>query len=87
MISKKKVAGLIKERIEELDNGLFIVSLSISPANAIYVEIDKYEGNVSMSDCMSVSRNVEHNLDRESEDFELHVSSAGLDKGLRVLPQ
>ena len=69
MISKKKVAGLIKERIEELDNGLFIVSLSISPANAIYVEIDKYEGNVSMSDCMSVSRNIEHNLYRESEDF------------------
>jgi ribosome maturation factor RimP len=36
---------------------------------------------------MSVSRNVEHNLDREQEDFELHVSSAGLDKPFRVLPQ
>ena len=36
---------------------------------------------------MSVSRNVEHNLDREQEDFELHVSSAGLDKGLRVIAQ
>ncbi|MBL4862889.1 MAG: ribosome assembly cofactor RimP, partial [Crocinitomicaceae bacterium] len=87
MISKKKVAGLIKERIEELDNGLFIVSLNISPANGIYVELDKYEGNVSVKDCMSVSRNVEHNLDREEQDFELHVSSAGLDKGLRVYPQ
>lgn len=87
MISKKKVAGLIKERIAELDNGLFIVHLNISPSNVINVEIDKYEGNVSMSDCMSVSRNVEHNLDREEHDFELHVSSAGLDKGLRVLPQ
>jgi ribosome maturation factor RimP len=36
---------------------------------------------------MSVSRNIEHNLDRESEDFELHVSSAGLDKPFRVLAQ
>jgi ribosome maturation factor RimP len=36
---------------------------------------------------MSVSRNVEHNLDREQEDFELHVSSAGLDKPFRVLAQ
>jgi ribosome maturation factor RimP len=36
---------------------------------------------------MSVSRNVEHNLDREEQDFELSVSSAGLDKGLRVFPQ
>jgi ribosome maturation factor RimP len=36
---------------------------------------------------MSVSRNVEHNLDREVEDFELHVSSAGLDRPLRVHAQ
>lgn len=71
----------------ELDNGLFIVHLNVSESGIINVEIDKYEGNVSMKDCMSVSRNVEHNLDREEEDFELHVSSAGLDRGLRVLPQ
>ena len=73
--------------MDELDNGLFIVHLNISAANIIHVEIDKYVGNVSMMDCMSVSRNVEHNLDREDDDFELHVSSAGLDRGLRVLPQ
>lgn len=87
MISKKKVAGLIYERIEELDNGLFVVSLNISTSNQISVELDKHVGGVSVKDCMSVSRNVEHNLDREEEDFELHVSSAGLDKGLRVFAQ
>lgn len=87
MISKKTVAKLIKERIAELDNGLFIVSLNISPANFINIELDKYEGNVAVADCMSVSRNVEHNLDREDADFQLSVSSAGLDKGLRVYPQ
>ena len=32
---------------------------------------------------MSVSRNIEHNLDRDETDFELHVSSAGLDKPFR----
>ena len=87
MISKKKVEGLIHERIAELDNGLFIVSLTISTSNVINVELDKYEGNVSVDDCIRVSRNVEHNLDREEVDFELSVSSAGLDKGLRVFPQ
>lgn len=87
MISKKKVEALILERIAELDNGLFIVSLAISPTNVINVELDKYEGNVSVDDCIRVSRNVEHNLDREETDFELSVSSAGLDKGLRVFPQ
>lgn len=87
MISKKKVKQLINERIEELDNGLFIVELWISASNQIKVEIDKYEGNVSVDDCIRVSRNVEHNLDREEEDFELSVSSAGLDKPLRVYAQ
>ncbi|MFK7786885.1 MAG: ribosome assembly cofactor RimP [Crocinitomicaceae bacterium] len=87
MISKKKVKQLVNERIEELDNGLFIVDLRISSSNQINVELDKYEGNVSVDDCIRVSRNVEHNLDRDEQDFELHVSSSGLDKGLRVFAQ
>lgn len=87
MISKSKVTELIDERIAELDNGLFVVSLSISSSNSILVELDKHEGGVSVKDCISVSRNIEHNLDREEEDFELSVTSAGLDKGLRVFPQ
>lgn len=87
MISKKKVKQLINERIEELDNGLFIVDLRISSSSQINVELDKYEGNVSVDDCIRVSRNVEHNLDREEEDFELSVSSAGLDKPFRVFAQ
>ena len=44
-------------------------------------------GGVTVTDCVSVSRNVEHNLDRDEEDFELHVSSAGLDKPLRHINQ
>jgi len=87
MIKKKIVEALIAERIAELDNGLFVVELNISATNVIAVEIDKHEGSVSVSDCMSVSRNVEHNLDREEQDFEITVSSAGLDKPFRVLPQ
>ncbi|MES2798489.1 MAG: ribosome assembly cofactor RimP [Bacteroidota bacterium] len=87
MISKELVIELATERMNELDNGLFIVELTISASNFIHLEIDKHEGGVSVKDCVSVSRNIEHNLDREEEDFELEVSSAGLDKPLRVLPQ
>jgi ribosome maturation factor RimP len=87
MISKKLVEELVNERIAELDNGLFIVDIAISKSNSISVEIDKHVGGVSVKDCISVSRNVEHNLDREEQDFELHVSSAGIDRPLRVLPQ
>ena len=87
MIEKSKVVGFIDERISELNNGLFVVSLTITTKNKINVELDKLEGNVSVSDCVSVSRNIEHNLDREEQDFELSVSSAGLDNGLRVYSQ
>lgn len=87
MITKKRVTELAEERIKERDNGLFIVDLTISPKNVIRLELDKYEGGVTVEDCVSVSRNIEHNLDREAADFELHVSSAGLDKPLRVHAQ
>lgn len=87
MISKAQVEQLIDERIAELNNGLFVVDLSISSSNVISVELDKYKGGVSVEDCIAVSRNIEHNLDREKQDFELNVSSAGLDRPLRVLPQ
>lgn len=87
MISKQKVKELAEERIKDRDERLFIVELTISSSNVIRLELDKTEGNVSIEDCMSVSRNIEHNLDREDDDFELHVSSAGLDKPLRVHAQ
>lgn len=87
MISKELVRKLAQERIDELDRDLFIVDISITPSMVISLEIDKSSGSVAIDDCVSVSRNVEHNLDREEVDFELHVSSAGLDKPLRVLPQ
>ena len=87
MINKEKVIALVEERMNELNNGLYIVELTISSANSIHVEIDKMVGGVTVTDCVSVSRNVEHNLDRDEEDFELHVSSAGLVKPLRHINQ
>jgi ribosome maturation factor RimP len=83
MLDKNIIKSLAEERMNELNNGLYIVELTISSSNVISLEIDKLKGGVSVEDCISVSRNIEHNLDREQEDFELHVSSAGLDKPLR----
>ncbi|RUA24483.1 MAG: ribosome assembly cofactor RimP [Bacteroidetes bacterium] len=75
MISKKKVLELIEERIEGTD--IFIVDVDISAGNKISITLDADEG-LSIEKCMSVSRNVEHNLDREEEDFSLEVTSFGL---------
>lgn len=87
MIDKKKVRKLAEERIAERDELLYIVDITIGGGNQILVELDRTEGAVSIEDCIAISRNIEHNLDREVEDFSLEVSSAGITKPFRVLQQ
>lgn len=84
MITSTQIQELISEKLQ--DNNCFIVHLDVKPGNNIQLEIDSPEG-VSIKDCIEFSRQIEHNLDRETEDFELHVSSPGLDKPLRVFQQ
>ena len=78
---------MAEERIAERDPALYIVEINVSAGNHISVELDRESGSVSIDDCVSVSRNIEHNLDREEEDFSLEVSSAGIDQPLRVVKQ
>lgn len=87
MIQKDLVRKLAQERIDERFPEVFIVDISISAKNSINVDLDKEGSYVSIEECMAISRNIEHNLDREEQDFELQVSSAGLDKPFRVLKQ
>ena len=60
MISKNKVVELANDRIVELDNGCYLVDVTISSTNSILVEIDGASSGVSVNDCISVSRNIEH---------------------------
>ncbi len=87
MIAKKEIIRLAQERIDELNNGNYLVDVNISSKNAINVRMDNLQGGVSVKDCVSVSRNIEHNLDREQEDFELQVSSPGIDQPFMVHQQ
>lgn len=79
--------GLIKKLVEEeLGEGMFLVGVSVSKTNVVNVFIDGMEG-VSIDQCVAVSRKIESNLDRETEDFELLVSSAGLGQPFKVIQQ
>jgi len=84
MIAVKEVENLIQEAIE--GTTIFLISCEISAGNQIKVLIDNEE-DTSIKDCMKVSRGIEHNLDREREDFELSVSSPGLSEPFRVHKQ
>lgn len=80
MITENTIRKLIAEKIEGTD--YYILSVEIKPGNNIVVELEN-SGPVSITDCVDISRQIEHNLDREAEDFSLQVSSPGLDKPLR----
>lgn len=86
-MNKQKIQDLLREILEEKSGeGLFEVSVSVSPKNEIKVYIDGMQG-VGIDQCVEISRYIENRLDREEEDFELTVSSAGLDQPLRVPAQ
>ena len=84
MISESKIKDLINARIGGTD--LFLVDIKIDSSNKIIVLLDGFNG-VGINDCVSISRDVENNLDRDQGDFELQVSSAGLDMPLKVKQQ
>ncbi len=72
---KDKVKTLLNEALDQ-DESLFLIDFSMGADNGISVVLDGDNG-VSVQDCMKVSRAIEHNLDREEEDFSLTVTSAG----------
>ncbi len=73
-----------KEDFEDSD--IFLTDIKISTDNRITILIDSFEG-IKIKDCIILSKKVEENLDREKEDFELVVSSAGLDNPLKIRKQ
>ena len=75
MIDKKIVEQLVDQWLEGKE--YFLTDLTVSPDNRIVVEIDHEEG-VWIEDCVELSRFIESGLDRETEDFELEVGSAGI---------
>ncbi len=83
MIDKAKIISLVKEQLEDK---MFLVDIKVNERNVIDVFIDSFDG-LPISQCVAISRHVEHSLDREEEDFELHVSSPGLTEGFKVKEQ
>lgn len=66
--------------------GLFLVDLTVSPSNEINVEVDSAEG-VDIDSCAAITRAVEAVFDRDVEDYELEVGSAGLTSPLKIRAQ
>ena len=84
MIEKSVIASFVDEWLVGKD--YFLVDVNVTPDNRIVVEIDHAEG-VWIEDCVELSRFIESHLNRDEEDFELEVGSAGIGQPFKVLQQ
>lgn len=84
MISKEKIKSIAEVRIKEL--GGYLVDVKVNTSNVITIYIDRVEG-VSVDHCLDISKYIEERFDRDIEDYELTVCSAGLDKAFLVTEQ
>ena len=81
MTFKEKINDLIEAALSDKAD-LFLIECSISADHHIRILLDGDQG-VSLKTCIEISRYIEHNLDRETEDFSLEVASAGVGNPLQ----
>jgi ribosome maturation factor RimP len=84
MIDKEIIRRLVEDKLAASAN--YLVDVLVNPDNLIVVEIDNDEA-VSIDDCVELSHYIEANLNREVEDYELEVGSAGLTAPFKILRQ
>ena len=84
MIDKKQIIEIVEHEIADSD--LFLVDVSVSSGNTISVVVDSFQG-VPIITCIELSKAIEGNFDREIEDFELQVASAGIGQAFQVRKQ
>jgi ribosome maturation factor RimP len=84
MPDKENIIAIIKELLADTDK--FLVDIIIQPVNRISVFVDGDQG-VTIDDCKKISRFLEQKLSEDQEDFELNVSSPGLDRPLKLMRQ
>ena len=84
MIDRTKIEKSAREYIH--GTGIFLVAVKVSSANKITIVADKKEG-ITIEECALLHRHIDKDLDRDIEDFELQVSSPGLDMPFMVIEQ
>lgn len=81
MLNRDIIIDWVNEVLEGTDR--FVVDVVIKNDDLIMVFLDA-DSSLTIDHCVEVSRHIESNLNRDEEDFELRVSSAGLDHPLSL---
>lgn len=84
MIDKQLIIDAVEKAIKDSD--IFLVDVKVTPDNNITVEIDNPTG-IDIDTCSRITRAIESEVDRDVEDYELEVGSAGLTAPFKVKGQ
>jgi ribosome maturation factor RimP len=84
MIDKALLEQTVIEAMAGTD--LFLVDITVGSDNRIVVEVDSATG-VDIDICAAINRAIEAKFDRDVEDYELEVGSAGLTSPFKVRAQ
>ena len=84
MILKDEISKIAEIKANEL-NG-YIVDVTVNTSNDIVVYFDSKEG-VKIDQCVSISRFINENFDKEVQDYALTVCSPGLTSPFKVKNQ
>lgn len=84
MIEKNKIEKLVNEFIKGTD--IFLVVINVNNANRIRVFADTRKG-ITIDECAELHRHIEKHLDRNNEDYELQISSPGINMPFSVIEQ
>lgn len=84
MIDKKELETFVEKQLDGTE--YFLTDLKVSAANEITVEIDSMTPG-DIDECIKLTRAIEGAFDRDVEDYELEVGTAGLTSPLKVKRQ
>lgn len=84
MIDKQLLTATVDDAIAGTD--IFVVDIKVSPDNSIVVELDSPEG-LDIDTCAEITRKIEAAFDRDVEDYDLEVGSAGITAPFKVRGQ
>jgi ribosome maturation factor RimP len=83
-MDKSQIKQVITEYLKGSD--IFLVEVEVKSGNNILVEID-HDNGISIEDCVKLTKYIESKFNREEEDYELEVGSAGITQPFKILRQ
>lgn len=85
MLDKSIISDIVSNAIADTD--IFIVEISVSPANDVVVLLDSDGAGIDIDTCADITRAIDDAFDRDIEDYSLEVGSAGITSPLKVRRQ